>query len=47
VGAVFFLSGLDAPIDIIAGISAGARHYLTKPIAFPDLSERLIRALGR
>jgi len=41
---VFFLSGLGAPGDVIAGISAGARHYLTKPIELSDLKKRIARA---
>ena len=42
---VIFVSGLGAPSDIIAGISAGARHYLTKPVDLQDLKKRVARAL--
>ena len=43
---VIFVSALGAPRDVIAGISAGARHYLTKPIELPDLKKRVAKALG-
>jgi YesN/AraC family two-component response regulator len=43
---VIFLSALGEPNDIIAGISAGARHYLTKPVELVDLKRRVARALG-
>ncbi len=36
---VIFVTSLNAPSDIIAGISAGARHYLTKPVQFDDLMQ--------
>ncbi len=42
---VIFLSGLNGPKDIIAGITAGARHYLTKPVDLQDLKKRVVRAL--
>jgi DNA-binding response OmpR family regulator len=32
--------------DVVAGINAGARHYLTKPFKMPDLLERLGRMVG-
>jgi DNA-binding response OmpR family regulator len=44
---IFFVSGQNAPGDIIAGISAGARHYLSKPVERPDLKKRIARALGQ
>jgi DNA-binding response OmpR family regulator len=43
---VFFLSALGAPSDVIAGISAGARHYLTKPVDLNDLKKRIARAFA-
>ncbi len=43
---VIFMSALNAPSDVIAGISAGARHYLTKPIELADLKRRVAKALG-
>jgi DNA-binding response OmpR family regulator len=44
---VIFLTALGDPSDIIAGISAGARHYLTKPVELSDLKKRIARALGQ
>lgn len=44
---VIFLSALSAPADIIAGITAGARHYLTKPVELEDLKKKVARALGQ
>ena len=44
---VIFLSALNEPKDIIAGISAGARHYLAKPVNLVDLKQRVARALGQ
>jgi DNA-binding response OmpR family regulator len=43
---VIFLSALNAPTDVIEGISAGARHYMTKPVELVDLKRRVARALG-
>jgi DNA-binding response OmpR family regulator len=42
---IIFVSGKDSPQDIIAGITAGARHYLTKPVDLQDLKKRVARAL--
>jgi DNA-binding response OmpR family regulator len=42
---VIFLTALDAPIAVIAGIAAGARHYMTKPVDINDLERRIGRAL--
>jgi DNA-binding response OmpR family regulator len=44
---VIFLTALSEPSDIIAGISAGARYYLTKPVELRDLKKRIARALGQ
>lgn len=44
---VIFVTSLGAPSDIIAGISVGARHYLTKPVELDDLREKVARALGK
>jgi DNA-binding response OmpR family regulator len=43
---VIFVSGSNAPADVIAGIRAGARHYLTKPVDLQELESRIARALG-
>jgi len=34
---VIFLTAKSTPKDLIAGIQAGARHYLTKPFKVQDL----------
>jgi DNA-binding response OmpR family regulator len=43
---VIFLTALGSPADVIAGIAAGARNYLTKPIDVAELERRVARALG-
>jgi len=42
---VIFLTACAAPSEIIEGISAGARHYLAKPVQLNDLQKRVARAL--
>jgi DNA-binding response OmpR family regulator len=42
---VIFLTALDSPTAVIAGIAVGARHYLTKPVDLNDLERRIGRAL--
>ena len=34
---VIFLTAKSTPQDLVAGIQAGARHYLTKPFKMQDL----------
>jgi DNA-binding response OmpR family regulator len=43
---VIFLTALDSPRGVVAGIAAGARHYLTKPVDLNDLERRICRAFG-
>jgi DNA-binding response OmpR family regulator len=43
---VILLTGRNAAADIIAGIGAGALHYLTKPVNIADLESRVARALS-
>ena len=43
---VIFVTALCAPSDVIAGITAGARYYLMKPIELDDFKKRVARALG-
>ena len=38
---ILYLTAKTGPLDIIAGINAGPRHYLTKPFKMPDLLARL------
>jgi len=42
---IIFLSGLDAPRDVVNGINAGARQYVTKPFKMKDLLRRVDRAI--
>jgi len=41
---VIFLTGQTSTESVVAGINAGARHYLTKPVD-PDLLEAKVRKL--
>lgn len=43
---VLMLTAKDTPKDVIAGINAGARHYITKPFKQQELLEKVKRALG-
>jgi len=38
---VIFLTAKSTPHDVIAGIQAGARHYLTKPFRVVDLLDKV------
>ena len=38
---ILYLTAKSGPYDIVAGINAGARHYLTKPFKMPELLARL------
>jgi DNA-binding response OmpR family regulator len=41
---VIFLTAKTMPMDVIAGINAGARYYLTKPFNPADLLEKALKA---
>jgi DNA-binding response OmpR family regulator len=43
---ILFVSAKDAPEDVVKGIGAGARHYITKPFGVKDFLERVGRILG-
>jgi DNA-binding response OmpR family regulator len=43
---VIFLTARGLPGDVVAGIQAGARHYLTKPVKFDELDQKLKKVLG-
>ena len=43
---IIFLTARTAPEDVIAGIKAGARSYLMKPVKIDELYTRVERALG-
>jgi DNA-binding response OmpR family regulator len=38
---ILYLSAKNGALDIVAGINAGARHYITKPFLMADLLARL------
>ncbi len=43
---LIFLTGRDNAHDLIRGIQAGARHYITKPVNLAALERKIRRALG-
>ena len=44
---VVMLTAKDTPRDVIAGINAGARHYVTKPFKHEELLEKIRKALKK
>lgn len=42
---VIILTAKSRPMDVITGINAGARHYLTKPFKRDQLMEKVKRIL--
>lgn len=42
---VIIVSSKGFPVDIEAGVNAGANIYLTKPVSFPDLTQAVQNAL--
>jgi DNA-binding response OmpR family regulator len=44
---IIFLTCMDSPADIIRGIQAGARNYITKPFAISGLREKVGKASRR
>lgn len=43
---VIFLTAREGSKDVIAGIQAGARHYITKPFDLNDLMGKVRKVLG-
>ena len=43
---IIFLTAKSSSIDVITGINAGARHYLTKPFKPTELLEKARKAVG-
>jgi DNA-binding response OmpR family regulator len=43
---ILYLTAKTGLLDVVAGINAGARHYMTKPFKMPDLLARLDRMVG-
>ena len=44
---IIFLTSRGTPKDIIAGIKAGARHYIPKPFRVTELLEKVARVLPK
>jgi DNA-binding response OmpR family regulator len=43
---IIFLTAKDRPTDMIQGIQAGAKHYLTKPFKLDDLLTKVRKLIG-
>jgi DNA-binding response OmpR family regulator len=43
---IIFVTALGGPLDVIKGIQAGARYYVTKPYDLADLEAKIHQALG-
>jgi DNA-binding response OmpR family regulator len=44
---VLFLTAKDQPYDVVAGINAGARSYMTKPFKLSALADKVSHILTR
>ena len=44
---IIFLTSRGTPKDIIAGINAGARHYVPKPFRVTELLEKVAKVLPK
>lgn len=42
---IIFLTARTGALDVIEGINAGARHYITKPFNMKDLLEKVAKAI--
>lgn len=43
---IIFLTAKSGPLDVVKGIQAGARHYVTKPFSVKDLLAKVEKTLG-
>lgn len=44
---IIFLTARTGALDVIEGINAGARHYITKPFNMKDVLEKVAKAMTR
>jgi DNA-binding response OmpR family regulator len=44
---ILFLTAKSSPLDVIAGINVGARHYVTKPFKVADLVAKVTAMTSR
>jgi DNA-binding response OmpR family regulator len=44
---ILFLTAKDGAMDVIAGINAGARHYVTKPFKIADVVAKVAHMTSR
>lgn len=44
---ILFLTAKDTPLDIITGINAGARHYVTKPFKIAEVLAKVKAMTGK
>jgi len=42
---IIFLTARTGALDVIEGINAGARHYITKPFNMKDLLDKVAKAM--
>jgi two-component system, OmpR family, response regulator len=43
---IIFITAKDSPMDVVRGIQAGARSYITKPFKLPDVLAKVKKAVG-
>ena len=44
---IIFLTARTTAVDVVQGINAGARHYLTKPFALKDLLDKVAQVIAK
>jgi DNA-binding response OmpR family regulator len=44
---IIFVTAKDGPMDVVKGIQAGARSYITKPFKLEELRAKVDKALGK